>query len=216
MPDLNFVVLDAEPLTFAAAPTLAFKLRIASPNPEEVIHTIALRCQVQLAAPRRAYSPEEKARLLDVFGEPGRWGETLRNLLWTHISVVVPGFVGETVIDLPVSCTYDFEVVGTKYFAALEDGEVPLLLLFSGTIFYPGEDGQLQVEQISWSKEARFQMPISCWQGMIAHYYPNTAWLRLHKDVFEQLYAYKARHGLPTWEDTVAHLLQASAREAKA
>jgi hypothetical protein len=213
MPDLKFALIAAEAPPFAANPTLIFKLRITAEQPETVIHTIALRSQVQLAVTRRHYSPEAQARLLEVFGEPQRWGQTLRNLLWTHVSLVVPQFTGETIVDLPISCTYDFEVVSTKYFAALEDGEIPLLFLFSGTVFYPGEQNQLQVEQISWSKEATFQLPLSCWQAMIAHYYPNTAWLRLHKDVFDRLYAYKASHGLPTWEEAFEQLLLASEKE---
>ena len=48
---------------------------------------------------------------------------------------MVAGFAGETEVDLPVACTYDFEVAAAKYLHALGDGEVPLLLLFSGTVF---------------------------------------------------------------------------------
>lgn len=43
---------------------------------------------------------------------------------------------------------------------------------------------------------------------MMEHYFPNSAWLRLRKDVFDQLYAYKAQQGLPTWEATLENLLQ--------
>ncbi len=114
---------------------------------------------------------------------------------------------------MPVSCTYDFEVVGTKYFSALGDGEIPLTFLFSGTIFYEGEEENLQVAQISWSKEASYRFPVAVWQDMIAHYYPNTTYIRLHKDVFDQLYRYKATHGLPTWENVIARLLQANDAE---
>jgi len=216
MPDVTFALTAVEAPPFAANPTLLFKLRITADQPETVIHTIALRCQIQLAVTRRHYSPAAQERLLEVFGEPPRWGQTLRNLLWTHVSLVVPQFTGETIVDLPISCTYDFEVVSTKYFAALEEGEIPLLFLFSGTIFYPGEQGQLQVTQIPWSREATFQLPLSCWQTMIAHYYPNTAWLRLHKDIFDRLYAYKASRGLPTWEEAFAQLLLASEKEVRA
>jgi len=50
---------------------------------------------------------------------------------------------------------------------------------------------------------------------MIQRYYPNSAWIRLHKDVFDQLYLYKATHSLPTWEEVVVHLLQASGEEVQ-
>jgi Family of unknown function (DUF6084) len=213
MPDLNFEIVGAEAPTFAAVPTLIFKLGIQNTNEQERIHSIALRCQVQINVTRRRYSPEAQARLLEVFGEPKRWGETLRPLLWTHVSTVVPQFSGSTVVDLAIPCTYDFEVVGTKYFNAVEDGEIPLTFLFSGTIFYEGKAGNLQVGQISWSKEAVYRLPVVLWQEMIARYYPNTAWLRLHKDIFDQLYQYKATHGLPTWDEVIARLLQASSEE---
>jgi len=209
MPDLNFEVIGAEAPPFAAVPTLIFKLRIDNASEQEQIYNVALRCQIQLAVTRRRYSPEEQARLLELFGEPRRWGDTLRSFLWTHANIVVSPFSGDTVVDLPIPCTYDFEVASTKYFNALEEGDIPLIFLFSGTIFYEGEEGNLRVGQISWSKEATYRLPIAIWREMMEHHYPNTAWIRLHKDVFDQLYRYKATHGLPTWEEVVVQLLQA-------
>ena len=213
MPDLNFEVVGAEAVHFAAVPTINFKLHLANANAEEHIHSVALHCQIRLEVTRRRYSSEAQARLLEVFGEPKRWGETLRSLLWTHVNAGIPQFTGETTVDLAVPCTYDFDVVSVKYFNALEDGEIPLIFLFSGTMFYEGEEGNLQVGQISWSKEAAYRMPITVWQDMMARYFPNTAWIHLHKDVFDQLYRYKATRGLPTWEDVIASLLQASGEE---
>jgi hypothetical protein len=208
MPDLNFEVIGAEVPPFAAVPTLIFKLRITNADEQESIHSVTLRSQVQLAVTRRRYSPEAQAQLLEVFGEPERWGETLRTLLWTHVNAVVPQFTGSVIVDLPIACTYDFEVVATKYFNALGDGEVPLLFLFSGTVFYEDEEENLQAAQISWAKEASYRFPIAVWQEMMARYYPNSTYIRLHKDVFDRLYHYKATHGLPTWEDVIGRLLQ--------
>ena len=213
MPDLNFEVVGAEAPAFAAVPTLIFKLRIDNAIELERIFSVALRCQIQINVTRRRYSPEAQARLLEVFGEPKRWGETLRPLLWTHTSTVVPEFSGSTIVDLPISCTYDFEVVGTKYFDALGEGEIPLTFLFSGTFFYEGETDNLQVGQISWSKEATYRLPVAVWQEMIDRYYPNSAWIRVQKDVFDQLYQYKATRSLPTWEEVFVQLLQASDEE---
>jgi hypothetical protein len=216
MPDLSFEVIGAEVPPFAAVPTLIFKLHIANAPAEDHIHSISLRSQIQIAVNRRCYSPEAQARLLELFGEPQRSGDTLRPLLWTHSSVVIPQFSGSIVADLPISCTYDFEIAATKYFDALEDGEIPLNFLFSGTIFYEGKEDNLQVEQIPWSKEAFYRLPVATWKEMIARYYPNSAWIRLHKDVFDRLYQYKATHGLPTWEDVVTRLLQISSQPTNA
>jgi hypothetical protein len=151
--DLTFNVEGVEQQPHSAAPLLVFKLRIAEAGTDEgptTIPAIALRCQIRIEPTRRRYAPSEQEQLLDLFGEPERWGQTLRSALWTHASVVVPPFTGSTVVDLPVPCSFDFNVAATKYFHALLDGEVPLCLLFSGTIFYTAEDGYLQVCQIPW------------------------------------------------------------------
>ncbi len=210
MPDLSFTVDRAEPVLYAASPLLNFKLQIAADDEADSIPAVALRCQIRIEPTRRRYAPQSQERLLDLFGEPDRWGQTLRAMLWTHTSLVVPRFTGRTVVDLPVPCTFDFNVAATKYFAALEDGEVPLCLLFSGTIFYINDEGFLQVSQISWEKEANYRLPVQVWKEMMAHYYPNIAWLCLNQDVFDRLYQYKSRRGLPTWEQALTTLLDAS------
>jgi hypothetical protein len=214
-PDLNFEVVGAEVPPYAAVPILLFKLHIANTVEVQLIHSVVLHCQIRINVTRRRYSSEAQAKLLELFGEPQRWGQTLRPLLWTHVSTSVPQFSENTTVDLAVPCTYDFEVIASKYFNALEDGYIPLIFLFSGTIFYEGELEHLQVGQVSWSKEATYQLPVALWQEMIQRYFPNSAWIRLHKDVFDQLYRYKATHGLPTWEDVVEHLLHASSEEVQ-
>jgi len=215
MPDLDFQVESVEAVPFAVAPLLNFKLRVDNSNPDEWIQTVALRCQIQIEPTRRQYNPEEQEKMLDLFGEPERWGQTLKTMLWTHASTVVSPFQNSTTVDLPVNCTFDFNVAGTKYFAGLEDGEIPLLLLFSGTVFYKAEDGAIQVAQISWSKEAQFRLPVSVWREMMEHYYPNSAWLILRRDAFERLQKYKMQRGIPTFEQALEKLLLAEETEIK-
>ena len=99
--------------------------------------------------------------------------------------------------SLPVACTYDLNVSATKYFHALEGGEVPLLFLFSGTVFYAGEAGHLQVQQIPWDKECAYGMPVQAWQALMDYHYPGTAWLSLDREIFDRLYAYNAGTALP-------------------
>ena len=213
MPELSFQVDGAEVTPYAVAPLLTFRLRATNVSPDEAIHNVVLRCQIQIESTRRKYDPEEEQRLRDLFGEPQRWGQTLRAMLWTHANVVIPPFAGETVIDLPVTCTYDFNLAVTKYFYALEQGEIPLNFLFSGTVFY--QDGEaLQVAPISWSKEARFRLPVATWRHLMETYYPNLAWLQLRQDVFDRLYRYKVRHGIATWEQLMERILSAADEEA--
>ena len=206
MPELNFQIVGAEVVPYAATPQIALKLRVSNAS-GEAIHSVALRCQVQIDVTRRRYTPEEQERLLDLFGEPDRWSQTLRSLLWTHVSVVVPPFEQSTLVDLVVPCTFDFNVGATKYFHGLKDGEIPLCVMFSGTVFYARPDGGLQVAPISWDKESRFKLPLNTWRTMMDSYYPNSAWLCLQRDAFERLYQYKVQHGIPTWEQALERLL---------
>ncbi len=213
MPDLEFRVLEADALAYAATPTLLFKLQIENVTQGERIQSIMLRSQIRIEVTRRQYDAQAEDRLLEVFGERHRWGETLRSLLWTHTSSIVQGFDGSTVAELPVPCTYDFDVVGSKYFHALNDGEIPLIFLFSGTVFYTTGDGPLQIAQVSWEKEAQFRLPVKIWKDVMDSYFPNSTWIRLQTDIFDRLYQYKARRALPTWEATFEELLQLRAAD---
>jgi hypothetical protein len=210
MPDLEFAVEGATAVQYSASPLLALKLRIRNQHAAENIQAISLQSQVQIEAPRRHYTPQEQTGLLDLFGPPECWSRTLRNPLWTHATVNVAGFQGETTADLPVPCTFDFNVASTKYFHALEGGVVPLCLLFSGTVFYRGESGGVQIAPIPWNKEARFKLPVEVWKSVVDQHYPNTAWLALRRDTFDQLHAYKMRLGVATWEQAFERLLETS------
>jgi hypothetical protein len=209
MPDLDFKIVGAEVAKFSTSPQIAFKLQITNANPAETIHSVALRGQIQIEVTRRRYTPEDQEKLRDLFGEPDRWSQTLKNLLWTHVSVNAPPFQGATLIDLPVPCTFDFNVGATKYFHGLGDGDVPLCVMFSGTVFYSRNGGTMQVAPISWDKEARFSLPVKVWRDMMDTYYPQSAWICLRRDVFERLYDYKVRHGIPTWEQALESMLEA-------
>jgi hypothetical protein len=200
-------VEHAQALPFAAAPTIAFRLCLKNANAEHPIQSVALRCQILIEAARRHYAVQERESLRDLFGEPDRWSQTLRSLLWTHVSVHVPAFSGTVMVDLPVPCTFDFNVAAAKYFHALQDQDVPLCFQFSGTIFYAAGNGALQIEQIGWDKEARFRLSSQVWRDMMDHYYPDSAWLRLRRDAFDRLYDYKRREGMATWEEAIESLL---------
>jgi len=213
VPDLSFAIAGAAAVPYAAAPLLAFQLQIANAPPDEPIQAVTLQCQIRIEPLRRRYAVTEHEELRDLFGEPERWGKTMHSMLWTHAHLGVPAFTGSTTVDLPVPCTYDFNVAAAKYFYALEDGEVPLLLLFSGTIFYETAGGALQIAQIPWEKEATFRLPVTIWKQLMDLYYPNSAWLCLRADVFDRLYRYKIRGGLPTWEQTLESLLPAEEGE---
>ena len=172
-----------------------------------------LHTQIRFDVTKRSYDSETERRLVELFGTTDRWGQTLRSLLWTNSDIVVPGFESTTEVELPISCTYDFEVAATKYLWATRDGMAPLEFLFSGTVFYAGEDGGVQIGRIPWEKETTFAMPADLWHSMMDRYFPNTSWLRIGKDLFDHLSEYKAREGLPTWDAVMDRLLSATAVE---
>jgi len=218
MPDLSFQVEAAEPERVAAAPLLRFRLGVTERTPPGAeptpIHAVVLSCQIRIEPGRRRYQPGEQERLLDLFGTPERWGQTVRPFLWTQAGVVVRPFAGSTTAELPVPCSYDFSLAATRYFDALEGGEMPLCFLFSGTIFYEAEGRGLQVAQVPWDREAYFRLPAATWRALMDMYYPNGAWLRLRKDVFDRLSDYRRRRGLASWERTLEDLLGAAGDRA--
>jgi Family of unknown function (DUF6084) len=202
-------VTGVEPAARGLVPLVHFHLEVTNSPETELIQAVMLQAQVQIQSGHRSYESEEKEKLADLFGTPDRWGQTLRNRLWAHTNTTVRSFERKTEAVLPIQCTYDLNVTATKYFYALKEGEVPLLFLFSGTIFYAGPDGRLQVQQISWDKECTYPMPVQIWQELMEHHYPNSTWLALQRQVFDKLYAYKRSQGLPTWEQTIERLLAA-------
>ena len=206
MPELEFQISGVRAAAKGLTPMLQFAVSIKNSSVESV-RSILLHAQIQIQSPRRTYNPREKANLIELFGTPEIWGRTLRSCLWTYADTTVGGFDREIEAILSVPCSYDLKFAATKYFYGLEDGDIPLLFLFSGTIFYSGENGCMQTQPISWNKEAAFQMPLSTWKNLMEEHFPNSAWLYLRRDIFDRLYAYKRANGDATWEQTVERLL---------
>jgi hypothetical protein len=203
VPALFFAIEAAEPVRHAVAPTIALTLQIES---DLDVRSLTLNAQVRIAAPSRPYDATEQGGLADLFGTPDRWGHTLRSLLWTNATLVVPAFSGSTRAELLIACTYDFEVAAAKYFHALEKGDVPLELLFSGTVFY-ADRGLLRAGLLSWSSEAAYRMPVRVWKEAVEFHFPGSAWLRVRQDAFDRLAEFRVRRSLPTWEAVVDELL---------
>jgi len=204
LPRLGFAVESAEAVRYAAAPTIAFRLAVDADRP---VRSLSLNAQIRIAPTRRDYDDGDRRRLVELFGTPERWGDTLRGFLWTNTTVVSPPFEQATYIELNVPATYDLEVAAAKYFTALDGGDVPLELLFSGSVFYVDDAGLLQTSRIPWEAEARFRLPLRVWKEAIDNHFPGAAWLRLHRDVYDRLLAYKAERTLPTWEAAIEELL---------
>jgi hypothetical protein len=207
---LGFSVLDIVPEAYAVSPSLSVRLAVEEAS-GEVVHAAVLRCQVRIEPQRRSYSDAEADGMRDLFGPRARWSETLRPYLWLQTTTLVPGFTGSTVVDLPVLCSYDFEVAASQYLCALDDGTVPLNFLFSGTVFLRGETG-FSVRQIPWDTEAAYAMPVSVWRDVMDQHFPGAGWVRLSRDSFRALQAYRVERGLLSADEAVDALLDRAGR----
>lgn len=212
--DLVFDCVGVRADRFTVTPSLTLELRITA-IPEggagpadgpERIDAIALRCQIRIEPHKRRYSAAEAQRLHDLFGDTDRWADTLKPLQLANLSTMVAGFSGGTTVDLTLPFTYDLEIASTKYFNGLDDDVVPLLLLFSGTVFAT-RDGRRTVAQVPWSKEAEFGLPIKVWRDAMDLHFPNSAWLRVHRDTLDALQRFKSANALPSYDDTLVALL---------
>ncbi|MHB8384006.1 MAG: DUF6084 family protein [Candidatus Binataceae bacterium] len=202
---LGFAVETVRPERYAAVPTLTFVIRVEQEGGAP-IHTIALRCQIRIEPNHRRYSAAEQRRLEELFGETPRWGDTLKPFLWTNVSHLSGAIEGSAAIEVPVSCTYDFEVAAAKYLHSLDGGEIPLLLLFSGTVFARDGNG-FQVSQVPWRAESSYRMPVRVWREMMDLYYPDAGWLRLRRDTLDKLMRLKTSLALASWEQVFDVLL---------
>jgi hypothetical protein len=210
--DFSFSCTGVRADAYAAAPTLVFRLRITASGQTRV-HALALRCQIRIEPARRGYDDEEAGALSDLFGERSRWGNTLHPVQFAQVSVMVPGFTGETETDLVVPCSYDMDISASRYFRALAGGDVPLLLLFSGTAFTGA--GGFHVEPVPWDKEVSHRMPVKVWQEMIEQHFPGCGWIRLPKDAMDALLAFRSRRALPSWQATLEALLDTAGESAR-
>jgi hypothetical protein len=212
MTELSFAIVGARPELYAASPQLALRVRVTA-APGVQVHAITLRAQVRIEPQARRYDEGESGRLVELFGGPERYGDTLRSLLWTHVSQTVLAFSEQSEFDLTIPCSYDFEVAAHKYLSALAEGEIPLEVMFSGTIFVRGEQG-VGAQLVPWNCDARYRLPVAVYRQTMDAFFPQSAWLRIDRATFDELYRFKTAGGFPTWERALARLL-AEAKSAR-
>jgi len=205
-PDPEFAILGARAVRYAAAPMLALDLQVSEPSGRQV-YMVALTIQLMIEPARRRYDHATRERLIELFGAPERWAVTTRSLVWAKLDVLVPAFTGSTTVSVPVAYHYDLELAAAKYLHSLPDGEAPLALHFNGMIYYPAEDGGLQMVLVPWTKSIEFRMPVTVWKETIEHYYPNTGWVALRSQTLEALQRAKLERGLATIDACVEQLL---------
>jgi hypothetical protein len=207
MVDLDFSCVGVAADRYGATPAVTLQMRAAAASPEQRVHAAAIRCQVRIEPRRRQYAEDEADSLSTLFGGRDRWDQTMQPLQLAFLTHLLPGFTGAADFDLSLPCSYDFEVGSYRYLDALEDGEIPLILLFSGTVF-AGTAGSLDVSPVPWHKETRVRLPVAVWREAMEVHFPGQAWLRLDRHTFDRLVAYGNRQQLAAWPDIVDRLLK--------
>ncbi|QSB16132.1 hypothetical protein JQS43_07465 [Natronosporangium hydrolyticum] len=205
MLDCEFECRSAAVDRYAAAPAIRLRMAV-SETTGVTVHTAALRCQVRIEPHRRDYTAGESELLAYLFGDPSRWGETLQPMQLATVATVLPGFTGGAEFEVVLPCSYDLEVAAGKYLHTLATGEIPLLLLFSGTVFTRGGGG-LQIQPVPWHCETTFRLPVRIWREVMDHFFPGSGWLRLRRETLDALLRYKAVQAIPTWDEALNRLV---------
>jgi hypothetical protein len=208
-PELAFTIEGVTPKVESATPALDFEIAVDAGG--AAVRSLVLDVQARLVISARPYGAETRARLSEVMGEIG--GRNLvGSLFWARVVVTVPPFEGATTIRVPVPCTYDSEVALAKYFHAVEEGTVPVELLFSGSTFWT-ENGALRTARIPWDREARHALPVSVWHDLMESHFPGAKWIRLDPGVYRRLALWKAERSIPNWDLALGELLTAAEEE---
>jgi Family of unknown function (DUF6084) len=203
---LRFACTGSRPEPHAAGPAFQLDLRFDDGTGRRV-HAVALRVQIRIDPRPRRYTAEETARLTDLFGEPNRWGDTLQPLQLATVPVLTPSFTNSTTVAVNVPLTYDLDIAAARYLHGLDEGEIPLTLLFSGTMFYAGDTG-VQLGLVPWHEEAEHRLPVAVWRAAMDEHFPGSGWVRLRRDTLDRLAAFRSAHTLLSWDNAVERLLK--------
>ena len=100
----------------------------------------------------------------------------------------------------------DFDAAASRYCAAIDDGVLPLLLLFSGTVLLSTPQG-VRVDPVAWSAEARFDLPLSTWRAALDGFAPGAQALLLSRDVLARLERFRVASSSATLEQALDRLV---------
>jgi hypothetical protein len=183
MPELKYVIEAVDPLlSVDSVPSLHVRLRLTNSTPASEVRSVSLRCQVHIDAARRRYSEDERRALFPLFGTPAQWSSTVRSLFLGQVTQSLPGFRDLSSDSLSIPCPLELNFAAATYLTALREGDIPLVFLFSGTVFF-GEGDAVQSSPIPWSNESKYRLPLAAWNGAI----PESAHAQPHELVADLL-----------------------------
>ena len=150
----------------SATPTLSFAIAVSDASGIP-IQFIALSVLITIEPGQRAYDAENRERLVELFGEPERWGSTTGASAGPRSTTSCRASPARRTSRSASSARYDHEIAATKFFGGLDEGVFPLHFHFNGTVHYEGADGRLQILPLAWDRSARFELPVATWREMI-------------------------------------------------
>jgi hypothetical protein len=207
MRSVTFRVVDARNVPFSATPQIALTIEVDADETGREVQSLLVHSSVRLEAGLRLYEPSERDNLTDLFGSGSVWARAPKSLLWANVTSVVPGFESRATFEVHLPCSPDLAATASKYLSALEAGEVPITVQFSGTVFFSGSAG-LEVSHIPRDREASFRFPAALFRRAADEHFPNAVVFGLRRDVFERLEGYRKAHGLLEPADAIEHLLR--------
>ncbi len=197
--ELVFDCIDVRADPYAAGPSLGFQLRIAETTGVRV-HAHRAAVPDQDRAERRRYTPGRgRAAQRPVRRHRALGGDPQAASVRQRRGDGAELYRRHRGRPVPSRCSYDLEIAATSYFHALDEDDIPLLLLFSGTIFTRRQPASA-LRQVPWRKEATYRLPVTEWRATMDAFFPNSGWLRLRLDTLEALGAFKTARALPTWD----------------
>lgn len=204
MTGLEFTALEANAETRAASPAIRLRFRLRAEG--EPVDALALRARIQIEPALRDYAPDEIPPLEALLGEKRRGARWNAPLQWCEVSTVLGQFERELEFELVLPCTFDAQIVSSRYFAALTSGMIPVHIFFNGTIFR-GSPGGFSVEMLPWNLDCAAEIPLQTWQAAMDACFPGQAWIRIDRATFDALSRVRRDYATGGWDATFEYLL---------
>jgi hypothetical protein len=141
---------------------LAFALRASEPEGRSV-YAIALSMRLSVDPARRSHRKDTEERISRRLGPKGGWAVE-HGLLWRSFEVMVPGFDGEAIFELPLVCPFGGADPVAVYLSCLDDGDAPLTFHINGLVFYLAGHERLGAAPLRGGPSVRFDLAVETWR----------------------------------------------------
>jgi Family of unknown function (DUF6084) len=162
VPAPAITVVGAAPVARSPVPMLAFALCATEPEGRSV-YAIALSIRLYIDPIRRSHCEDTKERIARRLGPNRIWAMEHR-LLWRTLEVIVPGFDGEAIFELPLVCSCGCADPLSVYLSCLDDGDAPLSFHIRGLVFCFAGHERLGAVPLRAGPPVRFDLAVETWR----------------------------------------------------